>query len=82
MPQFRLVLHPQHRTWGSHGLEWYERYYLLQRKDDPPPGLAEPHKHPEESWHTIPCVLYQDLTQQEKDEIAKALGVEGWRIPP
>jgi len=74
-------MHATRRTWGSDGLEWWERYYLLQRKDDPQPGLAEPHKQPEQPWHTIPCVIYEDLTPAEKEEMAKALGVDPKRMP-
>ena len=81
MPEFRLILHAQRRTWGSNGLEWYERYYLLQRKEDPRPGLYGPEGPPERPWQAIPCVLYQDLSQPEKDEIAKALDKEGWTVP-
>ena len=76
MPEFRLILHPQRCTKGSYGLEWYERYYLLQTRPDPKPGSM-----PDPPWQTIPCVLYEDLTQPEKDEIARALGKENWTVP-
>lgn len=52
----RLVVHTQRNSWGSKGLEWFDRWYYLQQKV-------------EDKWKTLDLVQHDCLTEEEKAEI-------------
>ena len=61
--EYRLVCQYHQRSWGSEGLEWNERYYVLQTRE-------VGHRQ----WHTVPTVDHSELSPIEQEEILIAHG--------
>ena len=82
--QYRLVVQTIPHTQGSEGLEWTERYYILQSREVF--NRMGDGKLVEKPWQTIPAFPYESLSPVEQDEALQAHGLvrdeKGfWRKP-
>jgi hypothetical protein len=70
MTEYRLVVQMVPHHWGSEGLEFTERYYVLQVRRR---YLAPDGRPATTSWSTVPSVDFNTLLDIEQKEIHATL---------
>lgn len=85
MNEYRLVVQVRNCSWGSEGLEWTEKTYVLQTRETF--NRLGDGKLVTKPWVTVPTVNHANLPTEEKEEILAAHGfkknpVTGYWSPP